>query len=86
MRELGTVVGVDQREQQIDAGGDTGRGPHVAVPEEDLVRLDLHVRVPPGELVAGLPVAGDPTATETPRGGEDERSGADRRRLAELGG
>ena len=44
-RDLAAEVLLDQRERQVHAGGDAGRGVEVAVAHEDRVGLDGHARV-----------------------------------------
>ena len=44
-RGLVSVVVGDQREREVDAGGDAGGGPHVAVVDVDGVGVDGHVGV-----------------------------------------
>ena len=43
--ELGAVVVLDEGEGEVDAGGDAGRGPAVAVADVDAVGVDLHLGV-----------------------------------------
>ena len=61
---LGAEVVLDQGQRQVDPGGDTGRGPHVAVADEDRVGVDGHRRVPRGQLGAPGPVGGRAAAVE----------------------
>jgi hypothetical protein len=67
----------DHRQRQINAGGDARRGPDVAVAHEDLVRLELDLRVARNEMAGALPVRGSALAVEQPGFGEDVGAGAD---------
>src|SRR5438093_956586 len=77
-RELAPVVLLDEREGQVHAGGDAGRGVDAAVVQEDRVALDGDLRVPPRQLVAHQPVRGGPPAVEQPGLGQEEGPTADR--------
>jgi hypothetical protein len=70
------VVG-DQRQRQIDAGGDPGRGPHRAVALVDPVGVDGDARVG-GQRVGRQPVRGGPATGEQSGLGEQQRPAAHR--------
>ena len=53
--ELGAVVVLDQREGEVDAGGDAGGGPAVPVVDVEAVGLDVHVGVPAGRASRTTP-------------------------------
>lgn len=59
-----TMVVGHQRQRQVDAGRDPGRGLDVAVGDVDRVRLDGHRRVPALEQVALRPVRGGASTVE----------------------
>ena len=65
------VVG-DERQGEVDAGGDARGGPDVAVPDVDGVGVDGDTRVAVVEQLACGPVRGRPTTLQQPGGGEDE--------------
>ena len=69
---------LDQRQRQVDARRHAGRGDHVAVPHVDRLRVDPHVWVAPGQLLAVGPVRGGPAPGQQARLGQQERAGADR--------
>src|SRR6202035_3267612 len=64
----------DHREREVDAGGDPGRTPDVAVAHEDLVGLELHLRVAGEKLPRAIPVRGGALAVE--QAGFREHEGA----------
>jgi hypothetical protein len=76
--ELGTVVGLGHGQGQVQAGGDPGRGPDVAVADEDRVRVDRDLRIPLREVLASGPVGDGPAAVQQSGLGQQERSAADR--------
>jgi hypothetical protein len=80
--ELGAVVGLDEREAEVDPGGDARGGMDGAVVDEDRVRVEGDLRVGAGELGGDLPVGGGAAAVEQPGRGEDERADAHRRGAA----
>jgi hypothetical protein len=69
---------LDEREGEVDAGGDTGGGGDVSVADVDGVGGDLDRRVVAGQLGAVRPVGGRPAAVQEARLGEQDRAGADR--------
>ena len=75
--DLDAVVVLDERQRHVDAGGDAGRRPHVAVAGPDRIGVDVDVRVLGGEPRRSRPVRRGPPAVEQPGGGEDERAAAD---------
>ncbi|MCU1372296.1 MAG: DJ/PfpI family protein [Ilumatobacteraceae bacterium] len=76
---LGPVVGFDERQCQVDPGGDAGGGPAVAVVDVDLVGEHLDRRAGLGQQVARRPVGGGLEAVEQARRTQHQRAGADRR-------
>jgi hypothetical protein len=76
--DLGAVIPADHVQAQVDAGGAPGGGQDVALVDEQHPRVDRHVRVPAGELLALRPVRGGPAAVEQPRVGQGECTGAQR--------
>lgn len=73
----GTEVVLDQREREVDPGGDAGGGPDVAVPHKDAVGIDADLREPPGEMVGAVPVRRRAPPVEEPGRREQEGAGAD---------
>jgi len=76
--QIRAVLAFDERESQVDAGGDSGRGEDLTVLDEQRVRLDLDVRISPCQQLRVPPVRSGPPAGQQPRGGQDEGAGADR--------
>lgn len=76
--DLAADVLLDEREGQVDAGRDAGRGGELSVTDEDGVRVHLHGRVVAGEFLAHRPVTRHPSAVQQARLGEQECSGAHR--------
>src|SRR4051795_4643038 len=72
------VVFGDQRQGEIDAGGDAWRGPDVAVLHIDGVGVDGHVGIGDRQVVALGPVGGSSSTLEKASRSEDERAGAHR--------
>ncbi len=76
--DLRIVVVLDQRQRQVDAGGDAGGRPQIAVTNEDRLGIDVDV----GELTLegrrSRPVGRHPLAVGEPGGGDHERPGAHR--------
>ena len=77
--ELAAEILLDQRQRQIDSGGDAGRGPDVAVADEDRIGLQVHGGKAAGEFGAAPPVRHGATAIEQAGGGQQEGAAADRR-------
>ncbi len=77
LRDLVAVILRDHRQRQIDAGADPGRGPDVAVADEDAVGLQLHLRIGVEKMPRALPVRGGAAAVEQAGLGEDVGAGAD---------
>ena len=73
-----SVVLGDEREREVDAGGDSRGRPHVAVVDVDGVGIDGDTGVGVVEQVALGPVGRRASSLEQPRGGEHERTGAHR--------
>jgi hypothetical protein len=71
-REVPSEVVLDQGQRQVHAGGDAGRGVHVAVAHEDRVGVHLNGRERVGEEVAHRPVGGGPAAVEQTGPGQQE--------------
>ena len=82
---VSVVVG-DEGQREVDAGGDAGRGPHVAVADVDGVGVDGDTLVAVLEEPARVPVSGRPTTLQQAGGGEDEGAGADRGDATCIGG
>ncbi len=78
-RHLVAHVVLHQCQGQVDAGGDPGRGEHVAVTHEDRVGIDMNLGVPAGKRLTCGPVGGGAPSLEESCGGEQEGAGADRR-------
>ena len=74
--DVGAVVVLDQRQGEVDAGGDAGGGPHVPVAGVDRIGIDLQRRVLVGQLLGPGPVGGDRPAVEQPGLGGEERAAA----------
>ncbi len=72
---LPVVLG-DQRQRQVEARGDAGAGPHIALTDEDRVGIHRDGRVVGGELRRGGPVGGGALAVEESGGGEQVRAHA----------
>ena len=75
---LAAVVAAHDVQAQVDAGPDAGRGEHVAVVDEEHVRVEPHLREVPAEPVGVGPVGRGRPAVEPAHGGQHERAGADR--------
>ena len=73
VRDLGTVVCLHQREEQVDTGGHTRRGPPVAVVDVDAVGEDSHAGMAGGEHVTRSPVCRRLVAVEQTGLGEEQR-------------
>jgi hypothetical protein len=69
-RDVGAEVIFDERECEVDAGGDSGGGPHVAVADENRIWFHLNIGVRRGESVAVLPVCGRAAIVEQAGGCE----------------
>ena len=83
---LVSVVVGDESEREVDAGGDAGGGPHVAVVHVDGVGVDGDVDVGVVEQSAFRPVGGGPSSVQQAGRGEHEGAGADRGHAACAGG
>ena len=77
-RQRPAVVVFDQRQAQVDAGGDAGRGDDVTVGDEDRLRIDVDGRMGGRQAVAGVPVGGGPATIEAARRRPAERPRAHR--------
>src|SRR5690349_13298969 len=64
------------RKRQIDTGGDSSGTPDLTVAHEDLVGLELHLRIGRKKLARVLPVRRGALAIEKARLGKHEGSGA----------
>ncbi|GCB48332.1 hypothetical protein SNL152K_5656 [Streptomyces sp. NL15-2K] len=71
------VVAAHHVQAQVDPGRDPGGGEHVAVVDEQDVRVDRDLREEPLEAVGVRPVRGGRAAVEAAGGGEDVDAGAD---------
>ncbi|MEY9481254.1 hypothetical protein ABH981_005467 [Bradyrhizobium ottawaense] len=69
----------DHRERQIDARRNSCRRPDIAVAGEDLVRLELHLRIARDEIARPPPMRGGAAAVEQPRLGQHIGARADAR-------
>jgi hypothetical protein len=69
----------DQRQREINPGGDASRGPHRAIADEDPVGLDVDLRIGTRELGGTAPMRRRAPAVEQACGGEDEGARADAR-------
>ncbi len=74
---LRAEVVLDEGQGQVDAGGDAGRGPDVAVPDEDALGVELHLRVAAAEIVRAVPMRGGAAAVEQTGLGEEVGARAD---------
>ena len=77
-RELAAEILLDQRQRQVDAGGDAGRGPDIAVLDEDRIGLQLHLGKALGELGAAAPMRHRAPSVEQAGGRQQERAAAHR--------
>lgn len=77
--DVGAQVVGDQSERQIDARGDPGAGPDVAVANVERVGVHVNGRVFRLQLLRRGPVGGHPAPVEQPGGGGDESARAHRR-------
>src|SRR5258708_5322425 len=68
---------LDQSQRQVDAGGDAGGGPDLAVAQEDRVGLDGDAGVAPLQGVAGAPMRDSAPSVEQARLRQQEGAGAD---------
>lgn len=75
-RGLAAEILRDQREGQIQAGGEPGAGPHVTVADEDRVGVHRDRRMFGGELAGGRPVCGGTFAVQQTGVREDVRADA----------
>src|ERR1700730_688169 len=67
LRDLLAEILARHREREIDAGGDPGRTPDVAVANENPVGLPLHLGMEAEKLPGALPMRGGAAAVEPPR-------------------
>jgi len=77
-RRVAAEVILHQREGQVDAGGDAGRGGDAPVLDVDRVRVDVDSRVLVPQGRAAGPVGGRARAVEQARLGQQKGAGADR--------
>ena len=68
---------LDQRQREVDAGGDPGARPVLAVADVDRVGVDGEAGVVLGQLAGAGPVGGDPPSVEEPGRGAEEGARAD---------
>ena len=80
--DLAAVVAAHQVQAQVDAGGDAGRGQHVAVVDEQHVRVERDLREAARGTARRGPVRGRRPAVEQAGRGQHERAGADRHQSA----
>ena len=57
-------IRLDERQGQIYAGGNAGRGPETAVPNENRIRFEMHRRKSAGKFCASPPMRDSPPAIE----------------------
>ena len=76
-RNLAVQIRLDQGESQINAGGDPGRGPDIAVLKEDAIRIDPDRRVFGLKLAGVAPVGRRTSPIQKARIGEQKSAGAD---------
>ena len=76
--DLRTQVRLDQRQRHVDAGGDAGRGPDLAVDDVERLGIDRQRGKVLGQPRAARPVRRHPLAVEQAGRGEHEGAGADR--------
>ena len=55
--DVGAEIVLDEGQRQIDAGGDAGRGPDIAVADEDAIGVQLDLRIAAAEVVRAAPSA-----------------------------
>ncbi len=72
------VVFLEQGQHQVDAGGDAGGGPELAVVDEDRVFFNHQFGMAAAQFLAVFPVGGDTAPRQQAGGGEHESAGADR--------
>ncbi len=77
-RQLGTEILLDHAQRQIDPGAHPGRGPDLAVDDEDTVLLHLHLGKFGLQPAGEAPMRGDAPSVEQTGLGQDEGAGADR--------
>lgn len=70
-------VAADDVQAQVDAAGHPGRGEYVSVVDVEHVRVYVHQREVPGQLVGVQPVCRGPATVEHARFGQRERTRAD---------
>ena len=70
-------VVLDQRQRQVDAGGDAGRGPDLPLAHEDPIGLHPDPRIAPSEVVGAAPMRRRPLAVQQARFGQQIGAGAD---------
>ena len=71
-------IGLDQGQRHVDAGGDAGRGPDLAVDDVERLGIDRQRRETLGQPRAARPVRRHPLAVEQPGRRQHEGAGADR--------
>jgi len=77
VRDLVAEILRYHRQRQIDAGGDPGRTPDVAVADENPVGLELHLGIGDEKMPGAAPMRGGAAAIKQPGFGEDVGAGAD---------
>lgn len=75
--ESAVEVFLDQGERHVDARGDPGRGPDVAITDEDGVRIDVDGGSHLGQPARSRPVCCGAPTVEQPCGSQDKCPGAD---------
>ena len=77
-RRVAAAIVFDQGQRQVDAGGDAGRGPGIALLHEDRLGVHAQRREAPLQFLAHGPVGGDPFPFQQTGLGQQEGAGADR--------
>lgn len=65
-RDILAEIVLDEGEREVDAGGNAGRGPDIAIVNEDAVRIDADPRIAASEIVRACPMRGGAAAVEQP--------------------
>ena len=76
--DLRAMIGPHDVQAQVDSGGEAGRGQHVAVVDEQHVRVEQHLAGTAARMSSPTPMRRRGALVEQARGGEHERAGTDR--------
>jgi hypothetical protein len=85
-RHRDAVVALDQGQAQVDAGRHAGRGPDLALVDEDAVLFHAQLRIGALQLARLRPVGGGALAVQQAGFGQQEGAGADAGHAARLQG